>query len=213
MYDIRKMFGIFLPPTPFVCILCTVCPQNWGIFWHPYPPQCGRHIWKPTYGVAAERVEEDEEEEVLSGMSRRLQGILPSLHPSLPHCVFVLLLGWEGYGHSVLNPSKLKETKLTWAILFIILLESWSYVFNILNITYTCIFKWGWSLRIPAPLGPFIIYAMAVSKTACPVWQPVREWVAIVHLHTFPESSSSFWSWTDSAMALSPSLFLVWIHL
>ena len=35
IYDVRKILGFLDPPPPFVRILCTVCPQNWGIFCPP----------------------------------------------------------------------------------------------------------------------------------------------------------------------------------
>ena len=40
IYDVRKILGFFDPPPLqkwVVRILCTVSPQNWGIFWPPPP--------------------------------------------------------------------------------------------------------------------------------------------------------------------------------
>ena len=32
IYDVRKMFGLVVPLSPFVLTLCAETPQNWGLF-------------------------------------------------------------------------------------------------------------------------------------------------------------------------------------
>ena len=45
IYDVRKIFGFFDPPSPFIQILCTVCPQIWGIFLPSPSPLCADVIY------------------------------------------------------------------------------------------------------------------------------------------------------------------------
>ena len=48
IYEIRKIFGFFLPLAPLATVTNQLILSLLSAFWGPPPPaHCGRHIWKP----------------------------------------------------------------------------------------------------------------------------------------------------------------------